>query len=87
MAHKEEEEKQVTNFDFTFDELQDAFDELLTEFKKSGLKKSLIKKMIASLTKENKDLQNTNEVLKKENFVFNEKIKDLENSLSNMLKK
>ena len=43
--------------------------------------------MIASLTKENEILQNTNEVLKKENSVFKEKIKDLENSLSNVLKK
>ena len=57
MDHENEDE--VTNSNssqITFNELQDTFDELMSEFKKVGIKNSLLKKRFGSLSKENEDL-------------------------------
>ena len=65
MAYGDEYEVSNSNSSqITFNELQDAFDELMSEFKKIGIKNSLLKKMINNLSKENEDLQNENDDLK-----------------------
>ena len=61
MAHEDEDEVPNSNSSqISFDELQDAFDELIIEFKKVGIKNSLLKKMVSTLSKDNEDLQNKN---------------------------
>ena len=48
----QEEELEVLSFKppkFTFDEFKDVFDELLAEFKKMGIKKNLLKKMVSKI--------------------------------------
>ena len=76
MVHKEENEVSASNSSlFTFNELQDAFDDLMFEFKNVGNKNILLKKMMSTLSKENEDLQKKNEVC-----ISKESIK--ENSLS-----
>ena len=57
MAHEDEDEVSNSNSSqISFDELQDAFDELMIEFKKVGIKSSLLKKMVSTLSKDNEDL-------------------------------
>ena len=66
-----EDENEVNDESFTFDELQTAFDELLAEFKKQNSKSSYQKKMILNLSQEKESLTCKidtleNEVLKME---------------------
>ena len=57
MAHEDEVEVSNSNSSqITFDELQEAFDELTGEFKKVRIKNSLLKKMIVALSQENENL-------------------------------
>ena len=50
MAHEDEDEVSNSNSSqITFNELQDAFDELMVEFKKVKIKNSLPKKTIHTL--------------------------------------
>ena len=57
MAHEDKNEVSTSNSSqVIFNELQDVFDELMTEFKKVGIKNSLIKKMIFTIFKENEEL-------------------------------
>ena len=66
MAHEEENGVSTSiSSQFTFNELHDTFDDLMVEFKKIGIKNSILKKIISTLLKENENLQN--------------KIKDLKN--------
>ena len=52
MTHEEENEVSTSNSSqFTFNELQDIFDDLLAEFKKVEIKNSLLKKMIFTILK------------------------------------
>ena len=55
--------------------LQDAFNDLIAEFKKVEIKNSLLKKIISTLFKENEDLQKKNKDLKNEVYVLKEKVK------------
>ena len=58
MAHEDEDEVSNSNSSqITFNKLQDAFDELMSEFKSIGIKNSLLKNMITTLSEENKNLQ------------------------------
>ena len=83
MAHEDEDEVSNSNSSqITFNELQDAFDELMSEFKKVEIKNSLLKKMITTLSKENKDLQKD---LKHQVHVLEEKVKE-KSSSKNFLK-
>ena len=52
----------------------------MAKFKKVGIKNSLLKKMIFTLSKENDDLQKERKDLKNEVYVLKEKVK--ENSFS-----
>ena len=54
-------------------ELQDAFDDIMTEFKKVRIKNSLLKKMISIIFKENEDVQKKNKDLKNEVYALKEK--------------
>ena len=78
MAHEEDNEVSTSNSSqFTLNELQDAFDDLFFEFKKMGIKNSLLKKIIFTLFKENEDLQKENKVcVLKENIKGNSFSKD-----------
>ena len=61
MVHENEDEISNSNSSqITFNKLQDAFDELMSEFKKIRIKNSLLKKMISTLLKKNDDLQKKN---------------------------
>ena len=65
MAYEEENEVSTSNLSlFTFNELQDAFDDLMFEFKNIKNKNNLLKKMMSAPSKENEDLQKENEVLR-----------------------
>ena len=58
MAHEDGDEVSNSNSSqITFNELQDAFDKLIAEFKKLGIKNNLLKKMITTFSKDNEDLQ------------------------------
>ena len=48
----------------------------MSEFKKVEIKNSLLKKMIATLSKENEDLQKENEDLKNKIYTLKEKTKE-----------
>ena len=77
MAHEEENMVSTSNSSqFTFNELQDTFDDLVANFKKVGIKNNLLKRMISTLSKENEVLQKKNEDLKNEVYALNEKIKE-----------
>ena len=52
LVAKEEELDKVIDEPNPFDELQNAFDELYEESKKIGLKNSMLKKLVASITHE-----------------------------------
>ena len=85
MTNKDENEVSNSNSsEITFNELQDAFDELMSEFKKVGIKNSLFKMMISTISKENEDLQKKKKNLKSEVHVLKEKVK--ENSSKNSSK-
>ena len=57
MAQEDETEISTSKtYDFTFNKRQDAFDDLLGEFKKIDIKNSLLKNMLSTLTKECEDL-------------------------------
>ena len=80
MAHEDKDEVSNSNSSqITFNELQDAFDELMAEFKKLGIKNSLLKRWFVlflkkmKIYKKNKDLKNE---------VYTLKEKDKENSSS-----
>ena len=52
ISQDDEDEVSTSNSSqFTFNELQDIFDDLLAEFKKVGIKNSLLKKMIFTILK------------------------------------
>ena len=67
--------------------LQDAFDDLMAEFKKVGIKNSLLKKMISTLFKENEDLQKKNKDLKNKVYILKEKVKGNSSSKDSSKKK
>ena len=84
-----EDEDEVSNSNssqITFNKLQDAFDELISEFKKVVIKNSLFKKMITTVSNENEDLQKENEDLKHQVHVLEKKLKE-KSSSKNFLKK
>lgn len=83
---QEEDTNEVSTSEFTFDELLDAFHELMNEFRKLGAKNNVLKKMVSSLTKGNEVLKSENETLKKENEILKEKVKDLDTSLVSFVK-
>ena len=77
MVHEEEYEVSTSrSSQFTFNELQDAFDDLMAKFKMIEIKNSLLKKMISTISKENEDLQREDKILKYEIHVLKEKIKE-----------
>ena len=82
IAHEKDNEVPTSNSSqFTFNELQDAFDDLFFEFKKIKIKNSILKRTISTLFKENEFLQKKNEVLKNEVCVLNENVKHLKITL------
>ena len=67
MAQDEEVTSELST-DFTFEELQDAFHELLNNFKKISIKYKDLKNKNVSLTKEKEEaLQNNKLLLEKSN--------------------
>ena len=84
MANEEESEVSSPNSSqFTFNELQDAFDELICEFKKMGIKNNFLKKMISTLANEKEVLQKEKDTLKNEVCILKEHLK--KNTLSNKI--
>ena len=76
MAREEENKVSTSNSSlFIFNELQDVFDDLISELKNIRNKNNLLKKMMSALSNENQDLQKENEVLRNEVCVLKEKIK------------
>ena len=76
ISQDDEDEVSTSNSSqITLNELQDIFDELMAEFKKMGIKNSLLKKMISTLSKENEDFLKENEDLKSEVYILKERLK------------
>ena len=63
---------------YSYDELQDAFDELYGEFEKVVLKNKVLKKQISTLSKNNsnEDICKKCDDLEKENKILKEEISD-----------
>ena len=57
ISHEEENKVSIfSSYQFTFNELQDAFDDLIVEFKKVEIKNSFLENMISTISKENEGL-------------------------------
>jgi hypothetical protein len=68
MAHGDEVTSKLNSLEdesYSYDELQNAFEELAEEFEKNALKNKVLKKKVTSLSNELNDLKNKNEILEK----------------------
>jgi hypothetical protein len=76
MAHGDEVTSKLNSLDdesYSYDELQNAFEELVEEFEKNVLKNKTFKKKVTSLSNELNDLKNKNEILEKQINSLNDK--------------
>ena len=97
MAHQEDEEPS-SDYDFTFEELKTAFDELMSEFIKAGKRLDKLKVINEDLIKENNECNNKydslrddykaltskSDILKEENKAHILNIESLEYENSNL---
>ena len=97
MAHQEDEEPS-SDYDFTFEELRTAFDELMSEFIKAGKRIDKLKVINDDLLKEKNELNNRydslrddynaltskSEILKEENKAHTLNIESLQSENSNL---
>jgi hypothetical protein len=76
MAHGDEVTSKLNSLEdesYNYDELQNAFEELVEEFEKNVLKNKVFKKKVTSLSNELNDLKNKNEILEKQINSLNDK--------------
>jgi cell division protein FtsB len=76
MAHGDEVTSKLNSLDdesYSYDELQNAFEELVEEFEKNVLKNKAFKKKVTSLSNELNDLKKKNEILEKQINSLNDK--------------
>jgi hypothetical protein len=76
MAHGDEVTSKLNSLEdesYSYDELQNAFEELVEEFEKNVLKNKVFKKKVTSLSNELNDLKNKNEILEKQINSLNDK--------------
>jgi hypothetical protein len=76
MAHGDEVTSKLNSLEdesYSYDELQNAFEELVEEFEKNILKNKVFKKKVTSLSNELNDLKNKNEILEKQINSLNDK--------------
>jgi chromosome segregation ATPase len=66
---------------YSYDELQNAFEELVEEFEKNVLKNKVFKKKVTSLSNELDDFKNKNEILEKQIISLNDKNLSLEKEI------
>ena len=97
MAHGDEVTSKLNSLEdesYSYDELQNAFEELAEEFEKNVLKNKVLKKKVTSLSNELNDLKNKNEILEKQinslndkNLFFEKEIIELEIKSQNSFEK
>jgi hypothetical protein len=76
MAHGDEVTSKLNSLEdesYSYDELQNAFEELVEEFEKNVLKNKVFKKKVTSLSNELNDLKSKNEILEKQINSLNDK--------------
>jgi hypothetical protein len=76
MAHGDEVTSKLNSLEdesYSYDELQNAFEELVEKFEKNVLKNKVFKKKVTSLSNELNDLKNKNEILEKQINSLNDK--------------
>jgi hypothetical protein len=76
MAYEDEVTSKLNSLEdesYSYDELQNAFEELVEEFEKNVLKNKVFKKKVTSLSNELDDFKSKNEILEKQIISLNDK--------------
>ena len=84
MAYEDEVTSELNSLEdnsYSYDELQNAFKELVEEFEKSVQKNKVFKKKVTSLSNELDDLKSKNEILEKQIISLNDKKLSLEKEI------
>jgi hypothetical protein len=84
MAYEDEvtsELNSLENNSYSYDELQNAFEELVEEFEKNVSKNKVFKKKVTSLSNELDDFKSKNEILEKQIISLNDKNLSLEKEI------
>jgi hypothetical protein len=84
MAYEDEVTSKLNSLEdesYSYDELQNAFEELVEEFEKNVLKNKVFKKKITSLSNELDDFKSKNEILEKQIISLNDKNLSLEKEI------
>jgi hypothetical protein len=87
MAYEDEVTSELNSLEhnsYSYDELQNAFEELVEEFEKSVSKNKVFKKKVTSLSNELDDLKNKNEILEKQINSLNDKNLSLEKEINKL---
>jgi hypothetical protein len=84
MAYEDEVTSKLNSLEdesYSYDELQNAFEELVEEFEKNVLKNKVFKKKVTSLSNELDDFKSKNEILEKQIISLNNKNLSLEKEI------
>jgi hypothetical protein len=84
MAYEDEVTSELNSLEdnsYSYDDLQNVFEELVEEFEKNVLKNKVLKKKVTSLSNELNDLINKNEILEKQINSLNDKNMFLEKEI------
>jgi hypothetical protein len=84
MAYEDEVTSKLNSLEdesYSYDELQNAFEELVEEFEKNILKNKVFKKKVTSLSNELDDFKSKNEILEKQIISLNDKNLSLEKEI------
>jgi hypothetical protein len=84
MAYEDEVTSKLNSLEdesYSYDELQNAFEELIEEFEKNVLKNKVFKKKVTSLSNELDDFKSKNEILEKQIISLNDKNLSLEKEI------
>jgi hypothetical protein len=84
MAYEDEVTSKLDSLEdesYSYDELQNAFEELVEEFEKNVLKNKVFKKKVTSLSNELDDFKSKNEILEKQIISLNDKNLSLEKEI------
>jgi hypothetical protein len=84
MAYEDEVTSKLNSLEdesYSYDELQNAFEELVEEFEKNVLKNKIFKKKVTSLSNELDDFKSKNEILEKQIISLNDKNLSLEKEI------
>jgi hypothetical protein len=84
MAYEDEVTSKLNSLEdesYSYDELQNAFEELVEEFEKNVLKNKVFKKKVTSLSNELDDFKSKNEILEKQIISLNDKNLSLEKEI------